>query len=95
MTKKGRSYSFDASECMLNYLKEIDKESVAVLLVNDYNAPGETIDATKATYLISKSIPSPMGEYLTGFATLEEAKYAQEGNIGELFSWEQLQERFN
>ncbi len=95
MTKKGRSYAFDASECMLNHIKEIDASTIAQLLVNDYNAPGETIDATKATYLISENIPSPMGEFLTAFATAEEAKYAQEGNQGELFTWNELVQRFN
>ncbi|MFS4467897.1 nitrous oxide reductase accessory protein NosL [Maribacter sp. 2210JD10-5] len=95
MTKKGRTYSFDASECMLNHLKEIDASTIAQLLVNDYNAPGETIDATKATYLISKNIPSPMGEFLTAFATAEEAKYAQEGSQGELLTWNELVQRFN
>ena len=68
MTAKGKTYSFDATECMLNYLKEIDPSDVAFALVNDYNAPGEFIDATEATYLISENIPSPMGEYLTAFS---------------------------
>ncbi|MDB4293277.1 nitrous oxide reductase accessory protein NosL [Maribacter sp.] len=94
MTQKGRSYAFDASECMVNHLKEIDKTTVALFLVNDYNAPGKTIDATKATYLISKNIPSPMGEFLTAFATAEEADYARKANKGELYTWNELLERF-
>lgn len=94
MTKKGRSYAFDASECMLNHLKKIDQSTVAQFLVNDYNAPGETIDATEATYLISENIPSPMGQFLTAFATVKEAKHAQKGNQGELFTWEALRKRF-
>lgn len=94
LTKKGRTYSFDASECMLNYLKEIDKSTVSAFLANDYDSPGETIDATKAMYLISKNIPSPMGEYLTAFANMENAKYAQEKNGGELLTWNELIVRF-
>lgn len=94
MTKKGRTYSFDASECMLNHLKEIDQTTIAIFLVNDYNELGVTIDATKATYLISKNIPSPMGEYLTAFASMDAAKYAQEENQGELLTWAELQSRF-
>lgn len=94
MTKKGRTYSFDASECMLNHLKEIDQTTVATFLVNDYETPGEIIDATKAIYLISKNIPSPMGEYLTAFANIESAKYAQEKNKGELLTWKEVQTRF-
>lgn len=94
MTKKGRTYSFDASECMLNHLKKIDQTTVETFLVNDYETPGETIDATKAIYLISKNIPSPMGEYLTAFANIESAKYAQEKNKGELLTWKEVQTRF-
>lgn len=94
MTKKGRTYSFDASECMLNHLKEIDQTTIAIFLVNDYSKPGATIDATKATYLISRNIPSPMGEYITAFASMDAAKYAQEENQGELLTWVELQSRF-
>ncbi len=94
MTKKGKTFSFDATECMLNHLIEVDEETIAVFLVNDYNNPGEFIDATTATYLISKNLPSPMGEYLTGFASLEEAKTVQAEKLGDLFTWEKLRARF-
>ena len=94
ITQKGRTYSFDASECMLNHLKEIDETTVAAFLVNDFSTPGETIDATKATYLISKNIPSPMGEYLTAFGSLEAAEYTLAKSGGELLTWKKIQERF-
>lgn len=94
VTDKGKVFTFDASECMLNRLKEVDNSTVALFLVNDYMAPGELIDATGATYLISQNIPSPMGEFLTAFATLEAAEMAQVANGGELFTWEDLQQRF-
>ena len=94
MTKKGRSYSFDAVECMLNYLKDVDPESVALYRVNDYNNPGVFIDATEATYLISKNIPSPMGAFLTAFANEEEASSAQSGNTGTIYSWPELRDKF-
>ncbi|MGB5818948.1 MAG: nitrous oxide reductase accessory protein NosL [Saonia sp.] len=94
MTRKGKTYSFDATECMMNRLKEVDNETIALFFVNDYNAPGNLIDATKATYLISKNIPSPMGEYLSAFETKAAAAYAQKENEGELFTWEGLQQRF-
>lgn len=94
MTKKGRSYTFDATECMINHLKEIDPSTIGLYLVNDYNAPGETVDATEATYLISENIPSPMGEFLTAFATHEDAQKAQTRNQGTLYTWNELLERF-
>ncbi len=95
VTKKGRSYVFDASECMLNHLKEIDSTTVALFFVNDYNTPGELIDATQATYLISKNIPSPMGAFLSAFATKEEAEYALSKSHGKIFTWKELLNHFN
>lgn len=95
MTKKGKTFSFDATECMLNHIKELDIETIAIFLVNDYNAPEEFVDATKATYLISKRIPSPMGEFITAFATLEDAKTVQAEQLGDLFTWEKLKKRFD
>lgn len=94
VTKKGKVFKFDAAECMMNHLNEIDETTVSLFLVNDYNTPGELIDATKATYLISKNIPSPMGEYLTAFEIKETAEKAQADNEGELFTWEELGNRF-
>jgi len=94
MTKKGKTFSFDATECMLNHLKELDSETIELFLVNDYNAPGKFVDAKNATYLISRNIPSPMGEFLTAFASKQEAESAQKGNGGEVFTWEELKGRF-
>lgn len=94
VTKKGKVFKFDAAECMMNHLNEIDKTIVSLFLVNDYNTPGELVDATKATYLISKNIPSPMGEYLTAFEIKETAEKAQADNEGKLFTWEELSNRF-
>ncbi len=94
VTEKGKPFKFDASECMMNHLKEVDDSTVALFLVNDYNHPGELIDATQATYLISENIPSPMGEFLTAFASSEDAQEAQKVNGGELLSWDELLSRF-
>lgn len=95
VTDKGKAFKFDSSECMMNHLKDIDQKQVALYLVNDYNQPGELINATKAIYLISEHIPSPMGEFLTAFKTEQEAKDALMTYEGDFLSWEQLKLRFN
>lgn len=95
MTKKGRTYSFDATECMLNHLKGIDESTVSLFLVNNYDSPVETIDATTASYLISKNIPSPMGAFLSAFSSEEASKIAQEKNGGKIFTWEELKVKIN
>jgi copper chaperone NosL len=94
VTDKGKVFKFDATECMMNYLKEIDQSTVAIFLVNDYDAPGELINAKEATYLISKNIPSPMGEFLTAFKSKEVAERVHVENGGVLLTWVELQDRF-
>ncbi|UII76295.1 nitrous oxide reductase accessory protein NosL [Flagellimonas sp. HMM57] len=94
VTKKGKVFNFDATECMLNHLKDIDQETIQIGLANDYNVPGKLIDVTEATFLISEGIPSPMGEYLTAFATKDAAQEGLDEHGGEIFTWEQLKEKF-
>jgi copper chaperone NosL len=94
VTDKGKVFKFDSSECMMNHLKEIDRNQIALYLVNDYNQPGKLIDAKEAIYMISERIPSPMGEFLTAFKTEQEAVDALMTNGGDLFTWEQLKLRF-
>ncbi|HMB61702.1 MAG TPA: nitrous oxide reductase accessory protein NosL [Eudoraea sp.] len=94
VTTKGKAFKFDAIECMMHHLQELDQEDVAMFLVTDYDKPGELIDATAAIYLISSGIPSPMGEYLTAFADQKAAQQAQSAHEGELLGWQELLLRF-
>lgn len=95
VTKKGKTYTFDAIECMMNHLKDIDTTEVALFLVNDYNRPGELMDAKNAAYLISEEIPSPMGEFLTAFESKEEGEKIKLQHGGKLYTWSELLNRFN
>lgn len=95
VTSKGKCYKFDAIECMLNQMKDFDEAPIQLYLVCDYSNPGELLNATSATYLISKNIPSPMGGFLSGFAEKENAVAAQTDAGGEIFSWEELREKYN
>ena len=94
VTDKGKVYKFDAVECMMNHLKTIGTGHISLFLVNDYSDPGELLDATKANYLISKGIPSPMGEFLTAFGTVEAVENAKSEHGGDRLNWEQLKLRF-
>ncbi|MFK5972374.1 MAG: nitrous oxide reductase accessory protein NosL [Flavobacteriaceae bacterium] len=95
VTTKGKVFTFDAIECMMNHLKDIDAAEVALFLVNDYKRPGELIDARNATYLISEKIPSPMGEFLSAFQDKEEGEKIKLQHGGELYMWNELLNRFN
>ncbi len=94
VTKKGKAYKFDAVECMMNHLKDIDINTIGLFLVNDYLTPGELVDAKESTFLISKEIPSPMGEYLSAFRSRDVAEQIEAENKGELYTWEELLTRF-
>ena len=90
VTNKGKIYTFDATECMVNFQKEFNTSKIKLYLSNNYNEPEALIDATKATFLISKNIPSPMGAYLSAFKTKNEALMVQSEKGGTLYSWQEL-----
>lgn len=95
VTEKGRNYKYDAIECMVNDLKEWNRPAPNLILVTDYAKPGTLTNAKSAQYLISKSIPSPMGEFLSAFESQNELSKAQEQSEGEILNWEELNQKFN
>jgi len=95
VSKKGKAYKFDATECLINHLAEIDSKEMELFLVADYNNPGTLIDANTATFIISKNIPSPMGEYLSAVSTKDEALALQKTKGGTVFNWEELLVHFS
>ncbi len=90
VTKKGKAFKFDAVECMLDELKEQNRDDIKFLLANTYDAPTKLIDAKKATYLISENLPSPMGAHLTAFEKHDVAMAVQKDKGGSLYDWDAL-----
>jgi copper chaperone NosL len=90
VTNKGKIYKFDATECMINFTDEFDTSTIKLYLSNNYTEPEALIDATKATFLISKSVPSPMGAFLSAFKNKEDAVKVQTEKGGEIYNWEEL-----
>jgi len=91
VTNKGRASKYDAIECMLNDIKDKEENTLKYILVTDYTKPKKLIDATKATYLIDKKIKSPMGVFLSAYASKEEAQL----NGITLFNWKAIKEHFS
>lgn len=87
VTDKGKVFKFDAIECMVQYLGETADTEYAFLLVNDYEQPTVLIDAKTSHYLISEAIPSPMGAFLSAFASEEAAQKMQTAKGGKLYTW--------
>ena len=75
-------------------LQAPQEDQVALHLVCDYLKEGNLIDATKATYLISPEIQSPMGAHLAAFASREDAQKIQGEKGGELYDWQGIQAKF-
>ncbi len=94
VTKKGKVFNFDAVECMMNHLKDVDESDISLFLVNDFDQPGTLVDGTKATYLISENIPSPMGAFLSAFSEEQAAQHVLDANGGELLSWNELKQEY-
>jgi len=94
VTQKGKVYKFDATECMVNFMEEFDTSEIALYLSNNYTKPEQLIDATKATFLISKNIPSPMGAFLSAFENKADAEKTQAEKGGTLYNWTDLLAHF-
>lgn len=90
VTKKGKIYKFDASECMVSFMTEFDTSEIALYMSNNYSEPEKLINATKATFLISENIPSPMGAFLSAFKNKENAIKMQSEKGGTLYTWNEL-----
>jgi copper chaperone NosL len=93
VTAKGKAYKYDAIECMVHSLQDEFKDTeMAHYLVADFHQPGELIDATKASYLVSEKLQSPMGANLSAFQNAEAGQKAQEKFTGKVYTWEEIQD---
>lgn len=94
ISHENETYEFDAIECLVNFLKENDEASFDQLLVADYYANGKLVDARSATFLKSKKIASPMGAYISAYATRTSAEQVRKTKGGELYDWNGLKKLF-
>ncbi|CEN34847.1 MULTISPECIES: nitrous oxide reductase accessory protein NosL [Capnocytophaga] len=90
VTNKGKAYRYDAIECMLRD----QKEDVALYLACDYMSQDKLVDATKATFLISENLPSPMGAFLSAFENKADAEKMHKEKDGKLYDWEAIKQYF-
>ena len=90
VTTKGKQFKFDAIECMVNDILEKNEEEIAIILVADFENPGNMIGAKTASYLISEEIKSPMGANLSAFQSSEKAAELQQIHSGDIYSWSSL-----
>ena len=95
VTRKGKVFKFDATECLINYLHQVnqDDSETAFLLTNTLDKPGELVPVTGCYFLQSENLPSPMGEYINPFSEKATAYQQQDLHDGRLYLWEDLKTR--
>jgi copper chaperone NosL len=95
VSDKGRSYKFDAVECMVGSLAPGEKfadVTVHSFHVADYSNPGLVVNAAGASYLVSPAVPSPMGANVSAFATRGGADSVRAEKGGDVMDWTAIQE---
>lgn len=88
----GKTYSFDAIECMLHYKQEQTDTEWKLELVTDFNLPAKLIPAQEVMVVRTKTLPSPMGMYLTAVKGEAEAQELLNTHKGELYSYPEVVE---
>ncbi|MBI4211256.1 MAG: nitrous oxide reductase accessory protein NosL [Deltaproteobacteria bacterium] len=82
VTVKGKYLHFDSVECLANWMHEHGAD-IKIAWVTDYFHPTQWIDFTKAFILHSQTLKSPMGAYLSAYATREDLERAKQTFGGE------------
>ena len=97
VTTKGKVYTFDSIECLVDFLNKNmpESEQARYVLVTPYLRPQNLVKASELWYLHSKAYPSPMGKYLTAFETRDEIIAEQKEHGGTVYTWEELLKGFD
>ncbi|MBZ0205061.1 MAG: nitrous oxide reductase accessory protein NosL [Flavobacteriales bacterium] len=96
-TVKGRSYVFDAPECMVPFVSHegrLVEEEVKGWYVSDFAHPGTLIDAKTAFYLHAPTLKSPMRGNVAAFSSAADRKVAEEHFPGEELDWPAVKKLF-
>lgn len=83
---------FDDIGDMLVYADRNPEHNVVAWWVHDYNTK-EWVDGTKATYMFSHALQTPMAQGTAAFAAAESAQALADQLQGEVFDWNGLRER--
>jgi copper chaperone NosL len=91
VTKKGKIYKFDDLHCMAEYLNTDKETAFSHSLTIDFEKPNTFLETSKANFIISPDLKSPMGSNAAAFQTRESAKTI--GKSSEVLTWAQLLEK--
>ena len=96
VTDKGKVYTFDSIECLVDFLdkKLPEGEGAHLILLTPFTKPIQLVNADESYVLFSLGLPSPMGMYLTAFDDVQSAETAKAQYGGRVFTWEELLNEF-
>jgi copper chaperone NosL len=91
-TTKGKTYIFDASECLAAFtIKQMAKPDTVVTMSSvNFSNPASFVNVKRAVYLQTKALMSPMSLNLLAFATAADAEAARKKHAGEILRWNQV-----
>ena len=92
LNKKGKSFHFDDSHCLVSFLKEgsLPQKDLAAVYFSYFNKSGDWIKADSALLLQSESIHTPMGGNTIAFRTEQERTAAANQFNGKKLLWKDL-----
>jgi copper chaperone NosL len=92
ITTKGKIYKYDSIECLAAYQLEQKKGSddLQSIWTIDFKYPEKFIDASKAWYLHSELLKSPMGLNFSSFNNLNSAENVKNVYPGKIVRWEEV-----
>ena len=93
VTKKGRTYTFDDVQCLVEFVKEggVAKEEVAEYYLPDYTGENRLLPAGSLFLLRSEALKSPMRGDIAAFATeADRAEIEEITQGGETLTWEDV-----
>jgi copper chaperone NosL len=96
ITKKGKVYKFDDTNCMINFYNsgEVAPENIKEILIVDFSKPEKFIDARNAMYVKSEAIKSPMASNIAAFEFNDDLKKLNKAWKGIVMSWGELQTEY-
>ncbi len=87
VTDKGRTYKFDAIECMIPYIKENPETKFSYIMAIAYDEPNKLKKVQELHFVKDEHFKSPMGKNLAAF-TIQPKEF-------ESLDWKQLKKSFN
>lgn len=94
LTKKGRTYKFDDSVCMIEFLKEdeVKTDNIEALYLSSFYAPQDLLNADSALIITNEKIIGPMSGSVIALRNIEELdNFNKELDAkSEIIKWEEL-----